>query len=327
MKKEDNLYIFLHTPKAAGSTFRTHIENNFRKKEILPLYKGKDSNLASEKGVHKYIKSLTKDQKNKIKIIYGHCVFYGIHKFFDKNPIYFTFFREPIAKTVSSYNFGVTDLKKLNNRKIKEKNKGEIERIKELKRILTKRGGITPFKEWLIKSYDISKLPTMKTQTRFLFERKFLDSPKPNKESIKKCLNKFYLVGTVKSFKEDTLFLYNLLGIKRFYNNQNISEKHFVLNEKDNALKNKILSKNKFDSLLYSQAILANNSFKKKIKGDLEKLKSTKKRTMKKAISNTLVTIDCLPKLVYGISCKLKRHSRTYKKLVDWVKPTPRIDF
>src|SRR3989344_1068676 len=121
---KDTLYIFLHIPKCAGSTFEYHIRNNFKKEEIIelnesfiaPYLQGKSIAFLSYKEKNKikkqcfekfknYIDELSDDQKNRIKVIYGHYVFYGIHTFLNKNPRYVTFIRNPISMILSAYNF------------------------------------------------------------------------------------------------------------------------------------------------------------------------------------------------------------------------------
>ena len=87
------IYIFLHMPKCAGTTFRVHIENNLAQDEILPLYIDKDKNFRDRDYVRQYITSLDQERKKKLKLVYGHEVHYGIHDWLGREGRYFTFLR------------------------------------------------------------------------------------------------------------------------------------------------------------------------------------------------------------------------------------------
>jgi len=133
--KKDDLYVFLHLPKCAGDTVRFHIENSFRKDEVIPLYLhdiyyniklNKKLRFTDFEKIVSYLKSLNKEQKAKIKVIHGHAVFYGIHKFFNKKVRYITTIRDPVSRTVSLYNFRKTQhniLSKSNKLNYSEKRK------------------------------------------------------------------------------------------------------------------------------------------------------------------------------------------------------------
>jgi len=93
--------------KCSGSTFKYHIGNNFKKEEVITF----DRFISSDKIIKKietHLSLLTKEQKDKIKVIYGHTAYYGIHKFFNKPHRYVTFIRNPIDRTISLYNFLMT---------------------------------------------------------------------------------------------------------------------------------------------------------------------------------------------------------------------------
>src|SRR3989344_3022986 len=111
------LYFFFHIPKCAGSTFRYHVEHNLKKGEFVSLYEGEyfDVNEMAYKyftpgkrreEIDAYLDSLSDVQKDTIRIIYGHQVYYGIHRFFPGREVrYITFVRHHAAREVSMYNF------------------------------------------------------------------------------------------------------------------------------------------------------------------------------------------------------------------------------
>ena len=115
--KKTSLYIFFHIPKCAGSTFRYHLEHNLRKGEFVSLYEGEYFDVTEmsykyftpgkrREEIDSYFSRLTDEQKDTIKILYGHQVYYGIHRFFPgREARYITFVRHHAAREVSMYNF------------------------------------------------------------------------------------------------------------------------------------------------------------------------------------------------------------------------------
>ena len=99
------LFLFLHMPKCAGTTFRVHIENNFSPDEILPLYIDIDKRFRDRNFVKEYVTSLPRDRKKNLKLVYGHEVHYGIHEWLGRQGRYFTFLRHPLPRTISWYNY------------------------------------------------------------------------------------------------------------------------------------------------------------------------------------------------------------------------------
>ncbi len=108
------LYIFLHAPKCAGDSFNSYIRANLKNKslkiDINEISKKLSKNEvwclseAEIKKIDNYLRLLPEESKDKIEIIYGHDVYYGVHKFFPKrNPRYFTFLRDPIERVLSHY--------------------------------------------------------------------------------------------------------------------------------------------------------------------------------------------------------------------------------
>lgn len=245
---EEFLYIFLHIPRCAGTTLLYHIENNFKKEEIIGYYSHDKDPI---KTLRKRITSLSDEQKEKVKVIYGHWVPYGFHEFFEKKPRYFTFMRNPVDQTISSYNFFVTQY----HYELQRKNL-----TMNYKNCLLIKGKVPFFVEWLERKYDDIK-PTISI-AKLLRQYKYLADEGSLGESVEKLMSKFYFVGITETYDKDALFMYDKLGINRFYANQNISQKHFLLknNKKTEKL---ILEKNKLDMEIYRQAINKNRKLRK----------------------------------------------------------------
>lgn len=249
------LYIFVHIPKTAGSTFNYHIKRNFPKESL--------SFSRNELGIHpenipktftecnnlvkKFTNNLSKEKKAKTKIIYGHFIPYGIHRYFNRPARYFTFFRDPISRIVSLYNF----------------KRGNFENIKDLgklrifyKNTFLLENKIPTFTQWLDKKYKDNKSQDILNYVSFLKRLGYLKSF----ENLDNLFKKFYFVGITSNYDSDALFLYKKLGIKKFYKNRNVSMKYFTLSS-NSPLRNKILNICQNDQNIYLKAKDINKSF------------------------------------------------------------------
>ena len=201
MSKNQNnkwpLYIFVHVPKCAGISFRIHIENNFRSEEILKIYckqrieteNGESIFLYNRNDIDNYLKSLTERQRDKIKVIYGHDVYYGIHKYFDKEPRYFTFLRNPVDRAISLYNFKrwtATDPDYYKKYIIPVAPSPET-RLKEMREEVFENGNLLSFESWFEKKYTIDQ-----QEITFLCNRDFI------RKDVKRRFDKNYLKEELK---------------------------------------------------------------------------------------------------------------------------------
>lgn len=244
--KEDFIYIFVHMPKTAGYTLIEHIKANFSKEEVLRLYVGANEFKSMEE-IYELLNSLSDSQKKKIKFIYGHSVFYGIHKFFNKKPKYIIFLRDPVSRTVSHYN---------HNRMVYCEHS-----IIYKPSILSEDGRVLSFEKWF-------KDPALHNyMTKFLlsiFQRTNNESVIRNSEDflkvVKEVLDKFYFIGLVENSRKDMSCLFRELGIKGDFEDKNISKKYFVL--RDEELRKLIESKCNWDIKLYEYAKRLNSEFR-----------------------------------------------------------------
>jgi len=282
MSESDYVYIFPHLPKTAGEFFKCNVETNLRKHLIrasfehhepfanyhtkqTDFYRGRDH-------FEDYIKSLPDDYKNNIHCVAGHDVYYGIHDLFPHPARYFTFFREPVSRTISLYNFermawGIYE---------------HLPNPNHFQGILRKRitdhflidGMVPDFETWLDCGYGRRHTfyCSLSDSLQYL---NFLDD-KRDQASFENALNKFYFVGLTETFDEDAAYLYRLFCVRRFSGNENTSPAFVKLRDLSQAVINKIEALNMDDMLLYDCAIRANGLFKKQTKDFGRKVLQTK---------------------------------------------------
>ncbi len=82
--------IFLHIPKAGGTTLQTIIERNYAPGEVH-RYQGPQD-----------FKKYSDRQKRGFKVVSGHF-YYGLHKDIPQPTTYFTMLRDPIERVISNY--------------------------------------------------------------------------------------------------------------------------------------------------------------------------------------------------------------------------------
>jgi len=313
IKNKEPLYIHLHMPRTGGTTIGTHIRNNHKKEEVLSLDFYRNRSLRSNKIAHNFLMKLNKEEKSKIKYIIGHGVFYGVHKFFkDRDVRYITFLRNPLDRTISTYNHMINRLNKINNKEYvdkcpKEFRKFILAEIKYFKKAVVKNGNYISFKEFLNTSYWAENF-----QIRLIlecFEDKFIKKIKiSDLNKAKNFLNKFYFVGITEN-QDDFDFLFYLLGINKFFENQNISKPTFSIKE-DPEIKENLIFKNKFDLEFYSYGKKLNKEFKRKFNNFSFILFLMRNRRN----SNIIL------RFLYKGSAKLKKYSKTYKKSIKLIK-------
>jgi hypothetical protein len=249
----DMIHIFLHIPKSAGTTFRHHIENNFPADEILGLYKSEASKMSRDE-VFAQVSGLTPEQRRKLRVIYGHEVHYGIHELLDRPCRYVTFLRDPIDKTISFYNYRMQQgIRKQQNDASK----------------------LPSFEEWLRSS------PGMHDgMLGDLVKYGFADAHDVSEPALCAIMEKFFFIGTTENFDEDAMFLYHEMGVRRFFRDQNKSER-FLSPAEVEKVKPLIAAKTPLDRQLYDHALAWNRDFKSRHQGFAGVVKKMKlKRTL-----------------------------------------------
>lgn len=232
----DFIYIFLHIPKCAGSTLIRDINKSLKPEEYLGLYFTPDG--FKEKGdILRHLASISEEDKNKIKFIYGHNVFYGIHHFFKKKCRYVTFLRNPISRLVSHYNYCRTDYD--NNSK-----RGHTPKV------VDENQNIIDFDTFVEKNEILSNFIT-----KFLvnnFDGYYLNKPLSIKDlnRAKEILSRFYFVGDTDFFDNQVKFLYYHFKATIGDYRENVSTIYYSIKSEDK--RKELESKNKIDIELFS---------------------------------------------------------------------------
>lgn len=89
------IVIFLHLPKAAGSTLGSILERQYGQDRVLKLY---DSFYGEE------LEALSPDRLERLRAIMGHFYF-GAHQYSSKPATYVTFLRDPVKRVSSHYRY------------------------------------------------------------------------------------------------------------------------------------------------------------------------------------------------------------------------------
>jgi galactose-3-O-sulfotransferase len=90
--------IFLHIPKAAGTTLNRIIEWQYSPLAIFTM------DPYRIRATPERLKRLPEGRRRRLRVVRGH-MFYGVHKFLPQGATYFTMLRDPVARVLSAYYF------------------------------------------------------------------------------------------------------------------------------------------------------------------------------------------------------------------------------
>jgi len=267
------LYLFPHLPKTGGAALFQNVERFLPVSRCLRLNcthrqyyvdprTRKLHFYESEEDFKNLMKSLSESEKSQIQFASGHDLAYGFHEYFPQPARYFMFVREPIARTISLYNYQRTQHEFLNKMKKMDESHRRLRLFSQ--RWFLREGKVPSFEEWLEESYN-HDYPFYFTMTRTLQHLHYLDV-EIKEDSWGKLLQKFFFVGLTETLNEDELYLYHEMGVRCFWANRNASYPYISHNQLEKRLQEKIREKNPDDFLLYERAKRANSSFKKKQK-------------------------------------------------------------
>lgn len=302
--KGDSLYIFVHLHKTGGTTLNKHIEKNYKKNEVLFLYHDKlkldpftSKKQNYKKLTEKAVLQLSKKQRKKIKVISGHFLPMGIHGYFGENRRvrYITIIRNPFQQAQSFYNYFMTLYSK-------EDQKGKNKIL--YKYFLKINEKIPDFETWLDKKFGDIKGSVVPQPLEKYFS------------SLGYKLSDFYFIGITERLNKDLPFIFHLLGIKKYFVNQNISE-NFIKGD-STQLQKRFEKKYEKSINLYKRALSLNSKFKK---NHTNFNKIVKRVVIRRKILTpiTQITFDFVESLRI-LSSYFRKKSKLYGKTLDLVK-------
>lgn len=301
------LYIFLHIPKCAGSTVRFHIEHTLEPGEYISIYDGYYLDVRNRRRTYftlgnrdleidSYLSRLTEEEKGNIKVLYGHRVYYGIHRFFrGREPRYVTLVRDPIARTVSHYNASRDHLECPEKHPAETGNAYYAKEFREVCQGMMENGHIVPLPEWLRRNAWLSDF-----MTSTLAEQRFVHVT----AAPKNILQDFFFVGLTEQ-NADVLYLLSLFGVRRAYPNQNVSSHYVSVRALPNAVKKVLGRHTARDQMFYEAARRARRSPRGMSR-------------LARAIVRTRYYRMLRP--LYEASAQLRRKSELYGRSLDSVK-------
>ena len=228
MQEQPQTVLFLHIPKAAGTTLTQILDRQYSTQEILPSYK-------NSKPRFDKLSSLSTPEKYQIKLIRGHFPF-GVHEMLPQHSTYITMLRDPIKRVISNYYFA----KKTPSHRLYETINQEGMSLEE---------------------YITSEInPQLNNgQVRLISGNTDVAYGKCTNEILEKAKHNlktyFSVVGTVENFDRTLIALREILGYKNIcYTKANTNQSN-KSNHIDNKLINLIKNYNILDIELYNYAI------------------------------------------------------------------------
>ena len=260
---DNPLYVFLHTPKCAGTTLTYHFRQHLAPDEMLALYlaapglyhdptTGRQETLRTWEEIDERLSALTPEHRGRVRVIYGHDAFIGLERWFgDRNVRYFTFLRDPVELLLSWYKMF---------RRILER-RGTLERFRlEASGLQDDHGQVRPFRDWFLATEALYPALAHNNMTRH-FGHRFLRDPSPHRiygpaqlETCKAALETCCRVGTVRTFSRHAEELCRELGLPLTLVNRNYSPKYATVEELGDFV-DVIRRCNRLDTALYEHAV------------------------------------------------------------------------
>lgn len=229
--------IFLHIPKAAGSTMRKIINREYSKYSNDSVYLFDGSNI--ESSIEKF-KRLPKKDRNKIKILKGHMS-YGYHEYFDNECEYFTLLRDPIDRVISDFYYILEQPSHSRYEKVKKGSMSLYDYLKSKMSVAMSNAQTRLVAGYLSGAGDVKKedLPFGKCTEETLLE-------------AEENLKEFSVVGLTERFDETLILLKRAFGWKTpYYTRANVTKKRPKKREISQESIRLIKDYNKYDIELY----------------------------------------------------------------------------
>lgn len=104
---ENKPFVFLHTPKAGGTSIVEFLRINFPARDIYPIH------YVDQVNKEEYYRVIKRDIRNRKSLIYGHIGHY-VHNYLDMGVEYGMVFRDPVERIASFFRFLYLDYTSVN---------------------------------------------------------------------------------------------------------------------------------------------------------------------------------------------------------------------
>jgi hypothetical protein len=112
---QEKSIIFLHIPKASGSTLHNIIERQYPSEVIYSI-----DGLNVRDSTNQF-KALPEEQRREIKVLKGHMSF-GLHEYLPRPSTYITMLRDPIDRVISHYYYVIRNPQHQLHKQVKDEN-------------------------------------------------------------------------------------------------------------------------------------------------------------------------------------------------------------
>jgi FkbM family methyltransferase len=274
VKQSDQLVLFLHIPKAGGTTIQQLICRHYPPKSIFALDPAKQDVGISD------LRKMSPDVIARLNVIMGHMG-YGIHQFLERNVAYVTMLRNPVDRIVSNYYYVLRTPSHCLHKLLKRKRMGLAEYAAS---------GLTPQLENGQTRILASQDGNIGSSDGISCNTKDLDRAR---DILK---NRIEIVGVMERFDESLLLMQRRFGwncIKHVP--ANIGPKNQRRPELDEKTLDIIRSRNELDQILYKDAVeIMDNAVRKAgddFNADVEKFRAINTQYGRFALNNADVCI------------------------------------
>ena len=252
--ENNDLWIFLHAPRTGGSTIIKYLTEAAPPGGVMM-----PSNLRYGEGKKNF-------DKSKVMFILGHATYWGMHKEFPgKNPKYFTFIRDPAERIVSYYNEKFKDYPEDKivpfDKWYESQPKNEMVRFFNLK---LQGSASSHIKVPKFLTFLVRIIKGKYGAFNFLhssFRKISRQVSKEDLENAKNLLDRCDFVGIIENAKEDSKFLFDMIGIKCPEWERSSTYKKKLVTPTD-EIRKKVYKDNPLDYELYNYALELNKKIK-----------------------------------------------------------------
>ena len=228
---QQNSLLFIHIPKAGGSTLNSIIQRHYDLDSIFKI-----NGNCPKASIDKF-KNLTEAERKRIKLVNGHMSF-GLHDFLPNASTYITMLRHPVERIISHYYYVLRTPNHYLHDKVTSQNMNLKDYISS---------GISQELE-----NDQTRLLSGIGQKNFNLDRSSNDMLEAAKRNL---TEKFVVVGLTEKFDETLILLQEKLGFKHIlYIEKNVTKDRPKIQNISEETAKLIKQKNQLDIELYKYA-------------------------------------------------------------------------